>query len=967
MSKFNYLLLLFLLFTVAFAPAYSQTGTITGKVQNEKTDEYLPGATVELVELPIRVDAKKKGAIANQDAEFVIRGIKPGKYKLVIHYVGYKNYEETIAVKENDNIVKTIKLIPDVIGLDEIVVTGVASRREKAVSDVSVARINAEELQEMNTYQDLSQVLSGKVPGVQVQSASGNVGGGMRFQVRGGGGLNGSGQPVIFIDGTRIANSEIGVDISGQFASTLSDLNPEDIASVEVLKGPAGAALYGTSGSNGVVLITTKRGRKGGETFQANYTTNSGWNEQAVEYSKDKILSADAANGVFRQGNYFEHTLSFSGKSGLFNYYAGYSKRDEEGIVIGNKYGRESFRGNFEFIPTDEWSLKFSGNYVWSENARPINDNNVMGWMGNVLIIPTSYLFTDSIAITKIHNATETRRFIGSAEANYFPSWMPGLKFHGVVGIDAMNYKNDLFYPPGYWYTGSNDIGEKEILTETRDYTNYDLNVSYSADYWEGANGTTIIGAQLFNNVSYSSDIRIQNFATAKFSNLYSGMDYMAADDGIGQFKEAGIYLQEDLNIDETYYITFAVRNDYSSAIGLRTEAPNIFYPRLSTAIRLDKMGFTPDMINLLKFRAGYGQSGQLPSLLSASATRWSVIQSGFPVGTVISYVGNPDIEPERIQELEFGIECELWNAYGVDFTYYFQFANQSIVPIPNAPSSGLTANAIPKNVGQINTWGFESSFYATPIQTPDVTLNFNLILNMQDNEVVDLGYDQPILGGMGNQGWREGERRSSFFDYKVTGAIYDEDGNYTGFSNTTEEQVYLGNPLPTFTGSFSTNVNFLKHFSFSFMFEWATDFQVYNLTREYQCIYGNDVELNNLWAELETLTANTDAYRACAEKIARLDPAYEGNFIEDGDFIRLREIAFKIDFTSWLKDLLQGTYIKTLSAGFSVRNAWLSTKYSGVDPEVNTFGSRDNLARAVDFLTLQNARTFNFNVNIGL
>jgi TonB-dependent starch-binding outer membrane protein SusC len=973
MSKFNFLLLLFLFFALAFSPAFSQTGTISGKVQNERTGEFLPGATVELIALPEKPDSKKKGAISNQEAEFVIRGIQPGKYKFLIRYVGYKIFEEALTIKENDNITKNVKLIPDVIGLDEIVVTGVASRREKSISDVSVARINAEELQQLNTYQDLSQILSGKIPGVQVQTTSGNVGGGIRFQVRGGGGLNGDGQPVIYIDGTRIANDQVGVDISGQGASTLADLNPEDIASVEVLKGPAGAALYGTSGSNGVVLITTKRGKKGADYLNVNYSNNFGWNEQSVKYSENDFLSAKDANAIFREGGYYEHNMGFSGKSGLFSYYAGYTRRNEDGIVIGNKYGRESVRGNFEIVPSDEVSLKFSTNYVYSLNTRPINDNNVMGWLGNTMLFSQSYRFTDSAAIVNIDNSIETRRFIGSAEVNYIPKWLPGLKMHANIGMDALNYRNNVFYPTGYFYTGPGDIGEKEILSRIRDYTNYDLNISYSTNYTSDINGTTIVGAQLFNDYTSFSDVTMQGFATSRIKNMLSAADYISADDGLGQFKEAGIYLQEDLNIQEIYYLTLAIRNDYSSVIGISGDAPNIFYPRISGAVRLDKLGWNPDFMNFMKFRAGYGQSGQLPGLLSAYALRWAGSQSGYGVGAIISSIGNIKIEPERIQELEFGLEFEINNSYGMDFTYYMQFAEKSIVPFPNPPSSGLTASSVPKNLGKVNTWGFESQFYATPILTSEYMLNFNLILNYQDNEIVELGTDQPILGGFGNQGWYEGERRSAFLERKVTGAEFDPTtGEYVGpLSN--EEIVYLGTPLPIITGSFTTTFKFLKHFTFSAMFDWATGHHVFNNTRAFQVSFGNDIEYNTLEAQLfgdgtnpPTLTPNTPEYIAAANKYAKLNPNYDANFIEEADWLRLRELALRVDLTEWMKSLI-GDYFKTLSLAASVRNVALWTTYGGVDPEVNMFGSRDNVGRGVDFLTLQNARTFNFSVNLGL
>ncbi len=883
MSKTNYLLLLILFFLVASAPAWPQNGTISGKVQNERTGEYLPGATVELIELPERPESKKKGAISNQESEFVIRGIKPGKYKFLIHYVGYRNFEEVLTVKENDNITKNVQLIPDVIGLDEIVVTGIASRREKSISDVSVARINAEDLQQLNTYQDLSQILSGKVPGVQVQTSSGNVGGGIRFQVRGGGGLNGDGQPVIYIDGTRIANAEAGIDIGGQGVSTLADLNPEDIASVDILKGPAGAALYGTSGSNGVILITTKSGKKGADYLNVNYSNNFGWNEQSVKYSEDNFLSAKDANAIFRQGNYYEHNTNFSGKSGLFSYYAGYTRRDEDGIVIGNKYNRESVRGNFEIVPSEEVSLRFSANYVYSLNSRPINDNNVTGWLGNTMLFSQSYRFTDSLAIANVDNTIETRRFIGSAEVNYLPLWMPGLKFHANIGIDAFNYSNLSFYPTDYFYTGPSDLGEKQIFSRLRDYTNYDFNLSYTTNYTDDINGTTILGAQLFNDFTTSTDITMQNFASSRIRNLLAALDYISANDDMVQFREAGIYLQEDLNIQDIYFITLAVRNDYSSIISVNDEAPNIFYPRISGAVRLDKLGLAPEIMNFLKFRAGYGQSGQLPGLLAAYPFRWGGAQSGHGVGGLITSIGNENIEPERIQELEFGLEFEINNAYGADFTYYWQFAEKSIVPFPNAPSTGLTATSVPMNLGEVKTWGFESQFYATPILSSDYMLNFTLVLNYQDNEIIKLGTDQPITGGFGNQGWYEGERRSSFMERKVIGAIFDPvTGEYDGpQADTTEDGAekiqYLGTPLPIFTGSFTTTFKFLKYFTFSAMFEWATGHHIYNNTRSFQIQFGNDIEYNNLELQLygdtenpPTLTPGTPEYIEAATKYAK-------------------------------------------------------------------------------------------------
>ncbi len=971
MKRFPYLFLILCVFLLSAKALPAQKGSISGTVLDQKTEEKLPGARIELRE----VGAKKAklGAIANKEGAFKIRNITPGKYVLISHFVGYKNYTKDIVVKEGEDIVSNIELIPDVIGLNEVVVTGVASRNEKAVSDVSVARIDASELQERAVYQDVSQVLAGKVSGVQVQTSSGNVGGGIRFQVRGGGGLNGDGQPVIFVDGARINNDEIGIDIGGQAGTTLADINPEDIASIEVLKGPAGAALYGTSGSNGVILITTKSGKATQDFFSVNYKNVMGWNEQSVEYDEADFYSAADANNIFRDGPLSEQTLSFQGKSGMFSYYGSYTDRTEDGIVGQNSFDRQSVRGNFQVFPNKQVKIKLSGNYITTSNSRPINDNNVTGWLGNVLLFPTSYLFTDSLAIANIDNTIATNRFIGSAEINYMPDWMEGLQFRGLIGFDGLDYVNTSFLSPEYFYTGPSDNGEKELFSRTREQLNYDLNVSYNYQLTDEIFATSILGAQMFTNTTSFADFIMQGYTTPRIRNMEAAADFNYADDGRSDYREAGIYFQEDINFSETYFLNLAVRNDYSSVIG--DEAPSIFYPKISGAVRIDKLGVLPEDLNFLKLRGGWGQSGQLPGALAAYPLRWAGSQSGFGVGGVLNSIGNPEIVPERINEIEFGIEAEYMDAYGIDFTYYMQFAKESIIPFPNAPSSGLTASTVPKNVGEIKSWGFETILYATPIMTKEYELGFNIILNQQDNEVVDLGGSQPVVGGFGNQGWYEGYSRSAFFERKVYGALFDEEtGAYAG-PDASDELEFLGTPVPTFNGSFSTNFRFLEHFTLYVMFEFATGHSIYNNTRAFQVSFGNDIEYTDLQNQLfgnpdegiEALKPNTPEYIETANAYAKLNPNYDANFIEEGNWLRLREISLRVNATDWLEMLFGDNYVKSFTFVASVRNLALWSTYSGVDPEVNMFGSRTAVARSVDFLTLQNPRVWNFTFNLGL
>ncbi len=982
MKRFQFLFLLLLFLPLAFGSLYAQRGTVTGTVIDKQTGEPLSGATVKIVELGVTGEkVRQMGAIARSSGEYTIRSVSPGDYNLTVEYVGYKKFSQKISVGADATVEVNPELFADVIGLDQVIVTGVASRNEKSIADVSVSRVDADELQESNVYQDVSQLMTGKVSGVYVEPSSGNVGGGMRFNVRGGGGLNGSGQPVIYVDGTRIANLEVGFDINGQFASTLADLNPEDIKSIEVLKGPAGAALYGTSGSNGVVLITTKRGRSTQDFFDVNYKLVTGWHEQAVEYEgidpepdgsydylnadyePGYLLSYKDANNIFREGGIMEHNLSFSGKSGIFNYYVSYTNRDEDGVVIQNNYSRESVRANFQVTPSKEVTIRVNGNYVWSHNARPTNDNNVIGWLGNTTLFAQSYRFTDSIAIANLKNTIDNNRMIASAELNYMPEWLQGLSFNGVIGYDGYDYRNDMYYPPDYWYTGPGQLGEKNVRISQRHQLNYDLNATYDYIITKDLSASSILGLQMTSIFTKFEEVSVQDFASSKIQNLNAANELLVSDDGISDFRDAGIFFQQDFNYKQTYFLNLAVRQDYASALG--EDPPTIFYPKASAAVRLDRLGLNMDgTISLFKLRGGWGQSGQLPGSLAAYPLRWAGGQSGFGVGALISSIGNPDIEPERINELELGFEVEVMNAYGIDFTYYTQSATESILNFPNPPSTGLTQTGVPKNVGGIETWGFESLIYAMPWRTADYELRFDFIWNYQNNEITDLGGAPPIVNDQ--QGWYEGQPRSAYMVKKVIGPLFNENGEYVG-SQVEDDVSYVGTPVPVHTGSFGTTFRFLKNFTFYFMFDWALGHHVYNMSREFQISFGNDVEYNALSAELGTLTPGTAEYEDVATKLAYLDPNRPYNQIQPADWVRLREISLRINATEYLQMLIGDSYIKKLNLVASVRNALLFTDYTGPDPTVNWAGSRTSVTRGVDFLTLQNARTFNFTFNVGL
>lgn len=959
-------------FAIVATHALAQTGSVQGTVIDRETKQPLRGATVVLI--PVNSDQQTGvtyGAFVGKGGEYAIDNVPVGDWRIKVTFVGYKQSTRRVTITEDGAIEANFEVAYDPKKLEEVVVTGVASRHPKTESEVAVSRIDAAEYQEANVYADVTQLMQGKAAGVNIQQASGNVGGGMRFTVRGGGGLNGNGDPLIFVDGARMVTGEIGqTGVGGQFFSGLANLNPADIENIEILKGPAGAALYGTAGSNGVILITTKRGSRKQDNFQVNAQAIYGWNENPFEYSEDRFSSAPLLNdGVFREGPIQDYNVSINGSASGLGYLISYGRRDEDGIINQNYLEREGFRGNFEFSPISEVTVAINSNYNVATIGRPQGDNNIFSdYAVKYLVDPnwlgTNYIFgVDSVAMAAIENVLNTERITASAELNWRPMWAPGLSFRGLVGYDGNSFTEESYYPPGYFYSGIGFDGNRTTAVQSVTRMNFDVSASYATHFGDNIQSITTLGTQAFDTKNSTALTDMQEFASPKIKAQQSAGTFLSTSDGLTQTREAGIYLNEQLVVDETYFFTLAGRYDFTTLLGVDVK-PQLF-PRVSGMVRLDKFDFLPDAFNLFKVRASYGISGQPPGRAAAAPLIWTTARSGAGVGYVVGSIGNPDIELESVSELEFGLEFEIDSRYGLDFTYYLGSASNSIVSFPNSPSTGLTATGVPQNVGGIDNWGFEANAYASIIRTEDFGLDLNLIVNHQDNEVTDLGGAQPLGSNFGDQYIDVGYPRSSWYNFQNQGASFDDAGNFTGTAYG-DSIVYIANSIPTWTGSFGLTFRFLKHFSLYGLLEWGAGYSVLNLSREFQIRFQNDVEYKNAQEALANNDPSSAAYKEAAETLARLDPTYSTNFINEADWLRFRELSFRIDGTEWLNSAFGGSGLSAINFVFSVRNVMLWTGYDGVDPETNADGGQaSGVDRGVEFNTLPQPRVFNFQLNL--
>jgi len=953
----------------AFAQSAAADLKINGVVVDKKTGNPLPGANIIIKGTTI-------GVATDVSGKFELSYSTNKNFVLVVRYMGYKTLEKEFT-PTSKLINMTLELTEDIFKGEAVVVTGIASKTSKAIAEVAVSRIDANALQEVQTYDDIPQMLTAKVAGVRVENVGGNPGGGIRFNVRSGGGLNGNEQPVIYVDGVRIYNTEIGGNGSGGNSTgglgygTLSELNPEDIESIEILKGPAAAASYGTSGSNGVVLITTKRGKLAagkGKGVKIDYKYVTGINTLAKSYKDVYPYTYEAVDAVHHDGKINKHTISATGGAGKIRFYVGYDKSYEEGMLTNSWYDRNTLRANVDAYPNNKLVISASNAFTMGVNRRPEDGNNINSYIYNTSRIP-NYGWCDSTAISLIENYIKSSRYIGSVQLRYNP--IKNMEARFVMGVDNGTWKDSERHPPGYKYS-SLTTGDADLRWRTNTQYTYNTDVTYEYNISPLIKVRSIVGAQLYERKYDYFRGEKKGFLTPLIKDIEAAEEYLNLSEANSHYRSAGIFTENSFNYSDLYFFSFMVRKDYASSIG--REAPSIIYPKASFALRLDKFGFMPSSVGLLKLRAAYGETGVLPDRLDGIPLLWAAANTPYGTGGQLSAIGNPAIEPERVKEAEFGFEAEVFSKYSMEFTYYRQNANNSIVSYRNAPSTGQIASSIPFNVGKVKGWGIESLIQGRPVDKPNFKIDFTLANSYQTNEVVDMGEAQPIYGSRDVNVIKPGLPKHAFYTWEVVGALFREDGTYWK-PKVKEERSYMGVPIPPYTGSFSINFTIFKKFKFYALTEWATGLSLCNYTKR-QAIRDSNVpgirDLEDLlgkkdwYPDKDPAEVGSQEYIDAANEYAHYSRSYKGNFIERADYFKIRELSMSYNVTDLLKKLYPVPIVDNLILGVSMRNVYTITGYSGIDVELNYGGARD-LNRGVEFYTNPLPRVISFWARIGI
>ncbi len=1023
----NKIFRIYLVCVFAFAitqPNFGQSsGSITGQVTDQSTGQILHGATVML-------EGTTKGAAVDFEGNYTINNVPAGSYNLICSYVSYKTSSQEVTVSGGQATEVDFTLAYDQLMMDAVVVSGVASRNSKAVSTIAVQRIDAEELTEIANYNSVHELVTGKIAGVSLQRSGGGFGAGTRFIVRSGGGINGNGQPVIFVDGVRMSNtmwSGAGQGEGGGISS-LVGLNPENIANIEVIKGPAGAASYGTGAANGVVLITTKRGTNKG--WEVNYRSTVGFHDmrniKELEFRNHEFLE----DNFFQTGSIFKNRLSVSGGNDQVKAFFSVDRNNEEAHTPNNEFEQTNVRLNMDFTPSTKLSIKSSAQYGNSDIIFPQRGrgDGEFGYLTFVRV-PYDERFDGPLQPSFFRSSEDlqvTHNFTGSIATLYSPfadsdNALSGLTAGLTVGINNVQNTNQFVQRKTTEdVEGVDEPGERRIGTfDTKNFT-LTADLSYSYD-WGRLTGTSTIGTQLFNDRTEEVINSRSNFASSLVSTLNGAQLAGVSSETFNHFRSAGIFTSHNFSFDETYLASVMVRQDYASVLGSLTSS--IVYPSASFAIRMDQYPFVPEFFSLLKTRIAYGETGTLPSRVDGIPVLWTLNESQYGIGANLSSFGNPALEPERVKQLELGLDAQIGN-YGVEFTYYRENVTNSIIPRANVTSSGQNASAPLANIGEVEGRGWEAQLYASfsGAELGGWRADFTLNSSWQRNKVTDMGGAGQITAGAGGgrQVYREGLPKGAYFNQISLGALFSDGSNEQELEfapnfgeevpageaygvRSSDGDVFIGTNDPKYIGSFTANLS-LGSFSLYTFMEWKTGFVIYNEQDIDQQFAGADTDFydglgtNSLWFDRlstklgfgnftddEVLTPGTEEYMIAADQYAASSFFADANAIQPGDFLKIREISLSYTFknirnaTNIIKNLRVGLVGTNLFQWFkrdpelravSITETgekierWMSG-YSGLDSENTAFGFNDGPSTGIQSGTLPQSRTFSAFVSV--
>ena len=962
--------------------AQAQPGTVSGTVLVEGAQRPLAGAqiTVEGV--------TGVGTTSDASGRFRLTGLSGTNVTISVRALGYRPENQTIAVGSTN---VRIILSERAVELNQVVVTGTAGGEQVRSLGTSVAQVNVADVVAKTAIPSVEAVLNGRTPGVVVLPGTGQIGAGANIRIRGMGTLSLSSQPLVYVDGVRVNNatgSGLEVqDFGSGVISRLNDFSPSEIESIEVLKGPAAATLYGTEAARGVINIITKKGSAGGTKYSFQAQGGSNWFQNAagriptnycVQPTPDECVPSNAVPGpllginvvkqedargtpIFRTGDIRNYSANVSGGNALIRYFASGEVGSSEGAEVTNSRNQRSVRTNLNITPNSKIDISTSVGYV-NSNTQLSCEAGCGGAMWNAMYSNPANLAqfcpagdvgctyvrgfnsTPPEAYNVLYFAQLLNRLTASATIQWRPfAWM---SHRLAIGTDYSNEDNPETVPyltndTIAYFWGATAKGFRFYNQHQATYNTYDYTGNLNFNPTSTLASKTSLGVQYYTRHDQFIQGEGDYFPAPGLQTIDAAGTKVGLRDGWSGNNTLGYYAQEQLGWKDRLYVTGAARVDNNSSFG--SDVKWVWYPKASVSYVASEdpwvQGWLPKAFSSLRLRGAYGASGQQPALNTALQTLKPVAGPNGQ-GVLTPYtLGNPELKPERVEGLELGFETSMFSdRFGIDFTYFHDKSKDAILSRSVAPSTGFGDTLQFFNSGLIAKQGIELGLKGQIVNTRDYSWDLSLTLGTNSAKINKLnGVDTTIVVGSATQ-HRIGYAPFDWFSYKVLSAEYDP---------TTRRAINAmcdngrGQPTPCLnaSGGVIAPKVFLGHAiptaegAFTTTVRFLRNFSVYAMA-DYATGYKR---LDN------NLRIRCQIFYTCAEYLEpeKTDPrelvqmqtngTLRQFVINEAKYVKLREVSLSYDVPTqfaakaWAK-----------SAGFTVsaRNLHTWTPYTGLDPE---------------------------------
>ena len=956
---------------VSAAPLAAQ-GTVGGVVTSAETQQPLAGASVQVV-------GTNLGTITSNEGRFLLTNVSGDRVTLRISMLGHRTESVEATVGTTD---LRIALVESAIELDRIVVTGTAGRQTKRALGNTVTTLDAEQVMEVAPVQTVSELLNGRSPGVAIIHTTGMLGGGNRVRIRGAASLSLSNEPLVYVDGVRVNNDQSTGPVSQAFGSRplsrWNDINPEDIESIEIIKGPAAATLYGTEASNGVVQIITKKGRAGATQFSATIQQGASWwdpedklwtnyydvgddgtvetldivdleNERLGSCTRgpDDYFTACPVREIWRTGHIQQYDVSASGGGDLIRFYVSGGLENSTGVDWDND--RKFYNGRVNLTATPSSKLDLNANVGYTTGRTNVGLEAGGGgatWTTffarpDRLTAPNRgfWSYTPETYVSLFDIWQDVERTTLSFTVNHRPfDW---LSHRLALGRDYTTEGDvELMYHDERWLDLASfaDRGYKEMWERGITYTTADYAATVNLPINADLQSSTSVGGQLYRYDYEHLYAYGEGFPVPGLSSMSATTQNRVNSEYAEENVTLGAFIQEQVAWRDRLFVTAAVRADDNSAFGENFDL--VTYPKGSISYVISDesfWGFEP--VSTLKLRMAYGQSGQQPAVFTSLRTFDPAAGPG-GAGTVTpANLGNPDLGPERGSEFEIGFDAGvLEDRFNVEFTYYNQRTKDAILEREISPSTGFSGSQY-VNAGEIANSGIELLVRgdAWRADQHNLALQFNLSTNK--SEVLSLGdvTDENFIAVGSYNRHQIGYPVSGWFGKKIMSADLDGDGNAinimcdngSGGSVACDDapEVYLGRIMPDLEGGFSTTLTLFNRLRLFGQLDFKTGFSKLDGNLRVRCWFFEQCEEN--W-----FPERFDAVR-----IAGIQEGLVDVLIDEADFLKLREVSASYDFPERWANMFQASRLSLTLAG---RNLGTWTKFGGLEPE-STFngGSR--------------------------